>query len=220
MKIVCTSDTHFPFGPVEDGDVLIHAGDLMMQGTVNEWHARVESLRAQPHKTKLYVPGNHDYHPELYQGISASELRRAGVTLLGIGRNIAVDINGVVILGLPFVTGLDGWAFNRDEMWVRDYMEHVATPTKADIIVSHAPVYGIRDAILPEIPDYYRQRHVGCQAYNWWFHQDHVQRPKHWVHGHIHESYGSETEDGCEFHNVAMCNRDYEQVNPPIIIEV
>lgn len=218
MKIIATSDTHFPFGPLEDGDVLVHSGDLMMEGTPQEWHARLESLRAQPHKHKIYVPGNHDFHTELYHGVAASEMRRAGVTLLGVKRP-TVEIQGVRFLGLPWVTGLEGWAWNRSEEWVRDYMEAVATLAKAHVIVSHAPMYGVRDAIHPELEGHF-QRHVGCMAYNWWFYQNHVTRPQAWIHGHIHESYGMEEHEGTRFWNVAMCDRNYDQSNPAVSIEV
>lgn len=220
-RIVATSDTHFPFGKLPDGDILIHAGDLMMTGGPGEWYPRLESLSAQPHKHKIYVPGNHDYYVSDYEGIARAELRRAGITLAGTtGSNMLVEVAGLKILGLPWVTNLDGWAYNVSELWLRDYMEFVATPAKADIIISHSPVYGIRDAILPEIPNYYRQRHVGCMAYNYWFHQPHVVRPQAWICGHIHESHGSEQYENTTFYNVAMCDRDYKQTNPAVIIEV
>lgn len=77
MRLVATSDTHFPFD-----DRLIHAGDLMYTGYLDEWHARLESFKALPHKVKLYVPGNHDYHVQNYEGVAAAELRKADVTML------------------------------------------------------------------------------------------------------------------------------------------
>lgn len=219
MKIVATSDTHFPFDPVEDGDVLIHAGDLMMDGGPQEWHARVESLRAQPHKTKIYVPGNHDFHVELYQGVAIAELRRAGITVLGLTRSV-MQVEDVRIAGLPWVTGLQGWAFNRDEQWLYDYMRTVISPARPDIIISHEPVFNILDAIHPEMEKAKDQVHVGSLAYNKWFHDHDTVRPKIWINGHIHESYGTTEHEGTRFYNVAMCDRNYEQVNPPIVVEI
>lgn len=224
MRIVATADTHFEFSPdqIPDGDVLIHAGDLMYGGGPDEWPSRLASLAALPHPTKLYIPGNHDFHMELYQGVAVAELRRAGIRPLGLTPERAmIQIEDVKILGLPWVPNLPGWAFNRDETWIADYLDAVVEAYGyPDIVVSHSPMYSVLDAIAPGIPDYHRQQHVGCMAYNKWFNQDQTKRPKIWISGHIHESYGRTGKDGCTFFNVAMCDRDYEQSNNPMIIEV
>lgn len=223
MKLVITSDTHYPLkNRLPDGDVLIHAGDLMYSGGPEEWASRVESLAGQSHKTKIYVPGNHDFHVELYEGVAVAELRRAGVTTLGLHPERAVrEIDGIKVLGLPFVTGLPGWSFNRGEEWVRDYLDRIVElHGYPDIVVSHAPMYGVLDAIQPEQTKFAHQNHVGCMAYNHWFHTNTTRRPKIWINGHIHESYGETTVEGCRFINACMCDRDYEQTNAPFVIEV
>jgi Icc-related predicted phosphoesterase len=223
VKLVITSDTHFPVKHhLPEGDVLIVAGDIMYSGGPEEWQTRVEWLAAQRHKTKIYVPGNHDYHVEVYEGVAVSQMRRAGVQVLGLHPERAVTMLGdIKVLGLPWVTGLPGWAFNRDETWVRDYMDAITElHGYPDIIVSHAPMYGMRDAVLPEQSKYKNQQHVGCRAYNHWFHTDTTKRPKVWINGHIHESYGEEVYEDTRFINACMCDRNYEQTNEPFTIEV
>ena len=86
MRLVVTSDTHFNFPPdfVPDGDVFLHCGDLMYTGYPDEWAGRVASLAALPHKQKIIVPGNHDLHISNYAGPALQDLRRAGVTVIGI----------------------------------------------------------------------------------------------------------------------------------------
>ena len=229
MKIVVTSDTHFIFTipgdeknpPIPDGDVFIHCGDLMMTGLPDEWYLRLGNLAALPHKTKILVPGNHDFHIDNYNGIARAELKnRAGVTLLDDRRTPFMELDGIKILGIPFVTGLPGWAYARQEMTVERWLEN-AWPSAVgpDIVISHAPMYGVLDAIHPEEPKRKKQKRVGGKATRKWF--DRLERkPQLWFCGHIHESYGSETIDGCAVHNVAMCDRDYKQVNPPLVLDL
>lgn len=219
MRIVCTSDTHFPFKEdrVPEGDVFIHAGDLMYEGTPGEWQSRIDSLKALPHKIKILVPGNHDYHIQNYEGVAAAQLRKAGVKLLGLA-NVSTKVGGLTILGLPWVTNLRGWAFDRDETWVQEYMTHME---RADIIVSHAPPFNILDAIRPERLRARERENVGCLAYNRWFYGlDPSLRPSHWLVGHIHESYGTVEIEGTKFMNAAMCDRDYKQSNEAMVIDL
>lgn len=219
-RIVATSDTHFGFSPdqIPDGDVFIHAGDLMYTGAPNEWTSRLESLRALPHKRKIFVPGNHDYHIQNYQGISTAELRRAGVELVGLNQPL-VDVEGHRLLGVPYVTGLPGWAFNVEEEWLYEHLCRATENDRPDIVVSHAPMYGTLDAVHPEEGTFSKQIHVGGLATNRWF-NGLEEKPKVWIHGHIHESYGRTTVDGCTFYNVALCDRDYEQTNKAAVIDL
>lgn len=222
MRIVATSDTHKPFTNelIPDGDVFLHVGDLMYTGYVDEWYPMLESLKALPHKTKILVPGNHDFHIQNYEGVAAAELRKAGVTMIW-PRHPIFELNKVKFLGLPFVTGISGWAFCRTEEWVKDYLEHITE--KVDVVASHAPPWHMRDAIYPEKLRTRDQEHVGCMAYNRWINGTLIPEnrlPKHWFCGHIHESYGSQNFGELQVHNVAMCNRSYQQVNPALIIDI
>ena len=220
MRIITTSDTHFYTDPakIPDGDVFIHAGDLMYTGQVGEWQDKIEWLGALPHKTKLLIPGNHDYYIQQFEGLARAQLRKeAGVKLVTFEDGIAVLPNRMALLGLQYVTGLRGWAWNAEDTdlarkmeWVRD------TP---DIVVSHAPMWQMLDAIRPEATAYHERMPVGTWAYADWFRKLQV-KPKYWINGHIHESYGTGEMDGCKFYNVAMCDRNYDQTNPPMVIDV
>ena len=219
MRIVLTSDTHKPFDEdmIPDGDVFIHCGDLMYSGLPDEWPGVLASLAALPHKVKLLVPGNHDFHIQNYQGVATAELRRAGVGLLGLNNPI-INVNDINILGIPFVTGLPGWAFNREEDWLFEYLTQF-NDKDIDIVISHAPVYNILDAVNPEALRWRDQAHVGGWATNRWYNQK-TRKPKVWACGHIHESYGRHLTDETAFYNVAMCDRSYEQVNKPFVVDL
>jgi Icc-related predicted phosphoesterase len=221
MRIVFTSDTHFPFPvtSIPEGDVLVHAGDLMYSGYPDEWDSRLKSLAALPHKHKLLVPGNHDFHIQNYEGVAKAELRGSGVKVLGLGHNPFRNIDGVSFLGIPFVTGLEGWAYNRGEEWLLDYLQQIELLGTPDIVVSHAPMRGVLDAINPNLTRYRDQKHVGSRPLKTWFDNLYT-KPKYWAHGHIHESYGKVDIDGCTVMNVAMCDRDYKLVNQPMVVDL
>lgn len=221
MKIVATSDTHFPFAKyrIPPGDVFLHAGDLMYTGYPDEWYPLVGCLKALEHPVKLLVPGNHDFHIDNYCGVAKSELRGAGVSLVGVHQPI-VEIEDIKLLGIPFVTGLNGWAFGQltEETLLR-YLRQVQTLGIPDIVVSHMPLRGVLDALHPEEASNRKRELCGSRALRTWF-DELPRKPKHWFCGHIHESYGTAELDGCRFYNVSMCDRDYAQTNPPMVIEV
>lgn len=218
-RLVCTSDTHFPFDvdKIPSGDIFIHAGDLMYSGYPSEWKERLDCLAALDFKKKILVPGNHDFHIQNYTGIARAELRRAGVTLVDDTAPI-IEVNGLTILGMPFVTGLSGWAYNRDEEYITNWLDTLGI-VSPDIVVSHAPIYGTLDAVRPEQKSFYNQVRVGSRAYNRWLVSQGT-KPKAWIHGHIHESYGLSLAGQTAVYNVAMCDRNYEQVNKPMVIDI
>lgn len=212
MRLVATSDTHAPFDPkkIPDGDVFVHAGDLMVDGYPDEWKERVACFAELPHKRKILVPGNHDFHIMLYPGPSLQNLRKAGVTVVGLPGNYGyvttILPNSMVLFGIPFVVDLPRWAFNRTEEEI--YAEIMSTP--ADIVVSHAPIFNILDEAD-------KGGHGGVKAF-----RDYAKyyRPKHWIHGHIHEAYGRATFLHTNVYNVAMSNRNYEHVNAPLVLDL
>lgn len=220
MRIVATSDTHFPFAAdrIPEGDLFLHAGDLMYTGYVDEWNPRVQSLAALEHKRKYLCPGNHDFHIQNYMGVARAELRKqANTRVFGVPGTELVEVDGVRILGIPYVTGLQGWAFGAQEEWLLEHLNQFSD-TEIDVVVSHAPVFGILDVVNPE-DKHHVYEHVGGLAMNRWFYAKR-QKPKVWIHGHIHESYGRKTVEDCTFYNVAMCDRGYSQENSPMIIDL
>ena len=65
MKIVCISDTHKcttkEFAKeIPLGDTLIHCGDAMSAGSLNEIDRVVDFFSALPHKNKIFCFGNHE----------------------------------------------------------------------------------------------------------------------------------------------------------------
>jgi len=213
MRLVATSDTHYVVDTkiVPDGDVFIHAGDLMRTGYPADFEAQLDWLNELPHKTKLFVPGNHDFHLQVYPGPALQQLRSVGVTVVGLPGNdhyASVTLpNGMTLLGIPYVTNLPRWAFNGAEEQIWRYLTKMRYH---DIIVSHAPPRNVLDAPVVD-------KHVGIEAFRSFAK---AYNPKKWFFGHIHECYGVDRQFETDFYNVAMCNRDYVHANPPMVVDL
>lgn len=213
MRLVATSDTHKKVDVkiIPDGDVFVHAGDLMQTGYPSDFEEQLEWLAELPHKTKLYVPGNHDFHMQVYPGPALQQLRRIGVWVVGLPDNDNYTSfkleNGMSLLGLPYVTNLPRWAFNSTEEKIWEFLRRQG---RHDIIVSHCPVKRILDSPKPGV-------HVGLDAYRSYMRN---YNPSHWIFGHIHECYGTERQYNTNFYNVAMCDRNYEHTNAPMVIDL
>ena len=94
MKLVCISDTHslhWRIPAIPDGDVLIHAGDCLGQGTLENIEELNEWLGTLPHRRKIVIAGNHDWAfqetPELARQAltNAIYLEDSGVEIEGSG---------------------------------------------------------------------------------------------------------------------------------------
>lgn len=218
-RLVVTSDTHFRFDNklIPDGDVFIHCGDFMYSGHPDEWPAVLESFAALTHKTKIVIPGNHDFHIQNYLAIAKSQLRRQAKVKLLDPDNPVIKLGGKLVFAVPFVTGLPRWAFNQSEPGMGNYLK--GWNLQPDIVISHGPMYNMLDAVNPNADTAARRNHVGSWELSYWYHQL-EKKPEYFFHGHIHESYGEECKWGTHFVNAAMCDRKYEQVNPAIVIDI
>ena len=113
MKIVCISDTHCRLRHIavdlHEGDVLIHAGDALSQGTFSEWGAFIKEFAALPHKHKIYVPGNHDRITELDEDLVKKDCAKVGVIYLN---NTGIEIEGKYFYGSAITPRFHNWAWN------------------------------------------------------------------------------------------------------------
>lgn len=217
FKIEATSDNHFPLKPemFAGADVLVVAGDLLMNGNIVEFYERIGSVVDLPHPVKIFVAGNHDrlldpaFNEDFYRTV---EDEFPSVVFLGYPfKRTYFEHRGVTFLGLPYVLNLPRWGFNRREEVLENI---VAELGPADVVISHSPPKYVRDG--KEVGESW-----GAKA---WHSYIDKHDPPVWICGHIHESYGQEKYDVLNsrttVYNVSMCNEHYEQVNKPIIIEV
>ena len=205
-RIVCLSDTHNCNDEIDvpDGDLLIHAGDATIRGTVeeianfNRWFARLT------HRHKIFVAGNHDWLFEL-DNERARSLLDPSITYL---QDSSIVIDGVSIYGAPWQPRFFDWAFNLDrgeqmaEKWS-------LIPDGVDILITHGPPSGILD----QTP---AGDHAGCEELRKRISQV---RPRLHVFGHIHLGYGTAAFDGTQFVNACNCDESYHPSNGPIVID-
>ena len=207
MRIVATSDTHYPIPRemIPDGDVFILAGDMMYTGFVDEWQPRLDAIAALPHKHKLFVPGNHDIWFQQFAGPCIGQMKAAGITPLTETKPL-ITIDEVRFGGCPFVTGLPNWAYNSTEDFIHEYLEDMG---RVDVLICHSPPSGIMDSDGKG-----RYGVVAIRRYKKRF------EPEVMICGHVHEGYGAEQHGRTFVYNASLCDGDYKQVNPPHIIEV
>jgi predicted phosphodiesterase len=204
VRFVCVSDTHSRFFCYIPGDVLIHAA---------------EYLHRAPYAHKVVIAGNHELPFDVanYEAIIARRKitqhcdPAATKCLLGhvcyLEDNLAV-VEGYRIWGCPWTKHKNGAFYLVDkEMRVRKW---ASMPEGVDILVTHSPPFEIMDISRQGKP-------AGCK--------DLLKRvkkvkPKVHVFGHTHAGYGFSHIEGITFVNAAICNNDYEPVNPPLVFDL
>jgi Icc-related predicted phosphoesterase len=221
MKIVAISDTHnlCEAVPVPDGDVLVHAGDLTMQGSGPEIAQAARWLGSFKPRFKaiIAIAGNHDFGAQHRPGSTRATLERHGITYL-------VDepavVGGVKFYGSPWQPWFYDWAFNfpQDDGGVVARRTWAKIPHDTHVLVTHGPPHGVLDQTFPG------DDRVGCP---------HLlaairERPSIRAHvfGHIHEAHGTvlyEAGGGTtlRFVNAAICDRPrYAPIQPPIVFDI
>lgn len=79
IRVVCISDTHnLTFEDVPSGDILIHAGDMTIDGSIEEIQRQIDWLSALPHKEIIVISGNHDTYLDPRTRPSLREDQRTG----------------------------------------------------------------------------------------------------------------------------------------------
>jgi Icc-related predicted phosphoesterase len=79
IRVVCISDTHNNIvQDVPPGDILIHAGDLTVDGGIPEIQEQVDWLASLPHKEIIVISGNHDTYLDPRTRPSLREDQRIG----------------------------------------------------------------------------------------------------------------------------------------------
>ncbi len=205
MKLVLTSDTegfHRELTP-PDGDVLIHAGDIMSFGDGrtrmdyrNEFNDFLDWFTNQPHRYKIFIGGNHDeilqtWVPSLPENVFYLE-------------NSSIEIEGVTFWGSPNTVSFFGMPFEEDEEILSEIYSEI--PTNVDVLITHVPPLGVLDANS-------RGKNCGSVSLSNILEDIH---PKVHVFGHVHNSYGH------VYHNYTDCyNASYlNNKNKPFTIEL
>jgi Icc-related predicted phosphoesterase len=206
MRIVCLSDTHDMHSQIEvpDGDLLLHAGDATMRGTLEQIEAFDWWLAARPHRHKVVIAGNHDWGFQRTPAKARSLIRHARYL-----EDDEVTIGGLRIWGSPWQPWFHDWAFNL-QRGTEIAAKWALIPNGIDVLITHGPPFGILDRTD-------NHEDVGCVDL-----LAAVQRirPKLHLFGHIHEAHGMLERDGIRFVNACNCSLRYRPVQPPIVVDL
>jgi len=207
MRLVLISDTHAKHRQfkIPDGDVLIHAGDIMNSGydssEIRDFNNWIGDL---PHTHKLVIAGNHD---RLFEAHRSTRNLLTNATYL---ENSGVEIEGVKFWGSPAQPEFCNWAFNYkrgeeiDRIWKM-------IPDDTNVLITHGPPAGHRDWISEG------SESLGCRNL-----LTHVKRikPKIHVFGHLHGGHGEDHDGSTHYVNASLLNEAYWPTNEPIVFEL
>ena len=210
MRLVCLSDTHSlhrSIPAIPDGDVLIHAGDCLGVGTLDNLEDLNDWLGTLPHRHKIVIAGNHDW---VFQ--QAPELAREALSHATYLQDSGSEIDGIRFWGSPWTPTFMDWAFmlERGEPLHEKWQQ---IPRTTDVLITHGPPRGIGDLVAMG----FRCQNVGCVNL-----LDRIQELslKAHIFGHIHEGYGEYSVGNTRLINASICTGRYEPTNPPIVLDL
>jgi predicted phosphohydrolase len=196
MRIVAVADTHTfegDLGTLPEGDVFIHAGDLLRGGSLEELAGVATWVRALPHRHKIIVAGNHDWC-----FVNEPDAARAMLGDAIYLEDAETTVGGVRFWGSPWQPEYGGWAYNlpRGEALAAKWAQ---MPEGVDVVITHGPPEGFGDR--GPVPG-----RLGCADL-----LEHVRRvaPRLHLFGHIHQDGGVWRDGPTTFANVTTweCER-------------
>jgi len=212
MKIISISDTHGLHRRVEieETDLLIFAGDCMTSGHDDkELISFLQWFDRQPAKYKVMIAGNHDRFIENFSKVF-KKLLLDYPSIIYL-EDSWVEIEGYKIYGTPHSKIFHNWAFNKSSEDL--YHLYGKIPVDTDILISHAPQYGVLDELVDrqKVGEYHLSSQMKCLG-----------NLKLHVFGHIHNGFGMVKPDGFNYIsiNASQVNESYRLTNFPIKINI
>jgi Icc-related predicted phosphoesterase len=205
MKIVIVSDTHgfHEKVTIPCGDILICAGDICNQCTIEEIIQFDQFLAQLTHRFKIIIAGNHDFPFQNFPDLAKASLQHC-IYL----QDSSIEINGIKIYGSPWQPWFFDWAFNL-ERGEEIKQKWDLIPDDTDILITHCPPFGILDIV--------QGQNQGCEELLKAIYRI---RPKYHIFGHIHEGYGRSIIENTLFINASNCNGQYQPTNKAQICEL
>lgn len=204
MTVYAISDLHGHLPEIPQCDLLILGGDYcvgrepaeqldFLHGPFRNWLSRIKA------RYIVGIAGNHDHifeeSPGLVDNLPWYYLRDRGL-----------DIEGIKIYGTPWAPKFGKWAFMKeDEQLALIYSQ---IPEGLDILITHAPAYGILDKSV-------YGDHCGSRQL-----RERIREviPDTVICGHIHESFGIYDDGATRYFNVSHVNKEMDPRNKPVYI--
>lgn len=210
MRLVCISDTHSlhrQIPEIPDGDILIHAGDCLGAGTLDDVEDLNHWFGNLPHRHKILIAGNHD---AAFQEVP--DLARQALTNAAYLEDSGIEIEGVRFWGSPWTPAFLDWFFMLDRGQPL-YEKWRLIPDDTDVLITHGPPKNIGD----EVSLGFRLYNAGCVDL---LHRIDQLTLKAHIFGHIHEGHGQYVRGRTRLINASTCTVRYRPTNPPIVIDI
>jgi len=204
MKFLALSDTHGKHRLLKNlppADVIIHAGDISMEGAEHSIQDFLRWFSKLDYAYRIFIAGNHD---RFFEDEPAGLIKKMVPENVIYLNDSGICIEGINIWGSPITPWFFDWAFNRQRG--KEIGKHwKLIPDNTDILITHGPPYGILDAVP--------HGHVGCEAL---LKRVKAVKPRVHLFGHIHEAYGSFENKASRFFNASVLDDQYELRNAPM----
>lgn len=197
MTILHISDTHGVHRSLKnlpDADVIVHSGDISMNGSDVEVMDFLNWFCDLEYAHKIFIAGNHD-------------TCLFGANIDGLDDNChylcnsSVNIQGKTFYGIPMF--MSDCASGKQNQFYEQITEEV------DVLITHCPPYGIldRDGSI----NYGSEELLSRVA---------VTQPKLHLFGHIHAANGIQTIGATQFSNAAILGSNYEKLLEPHLLTI
>jgi len=210
-----------------DYNVLIHSGDLTSIGSEHEVIDFIHWLQnLSEFDMKIFIAGNHDCSFEdinLPHHDGDFDWFKHLINEENLSQSDCVYLEDSVVLletpelsrpikfyGSPWHPPFNNWAFNLPRNGEELELKWKNIPDDVDVLITHAPPYGIGDYTS-------RNERVGCELLT---ERLTILKPLVHAYGHIHEGYGVAIRDKTIFVNSSICNKRYEPINEPQVIDI
>ncbi len=211
MKIALVSDTHGRHDDlvVPEADVLVHAGDLTMQGSMAELEHAAWWMKSRPHKYKVFIGGNHDWELQRLMNQGKEEVIHEMFEGCHYLRDSSVNIEGFNFYGSPWQPWFCDWAFNLPRGSKLKVKWDMIPRNGLEVLITHGPPHGVLDMCPGGA--------VGCYDL-----LEAVRDAQPLVHvfGHIHEGFGHKQIGVTDFYNASVVNHQYQVLNQPWVIDL
>lgn len=121
----------------------------------------------------------------------------------------AIEIKGVKFYGTPHQPPYNDWGFNRDEKEREALFSKI--PQDADVVICHGPIYDVLDLCKDGTK-------AGCKILKRIVLEE--VKPRLFVCGHIHESYGVVDFNFGKIVNASICTYKYNPYNKPVVVDI
>lgn len=198
VRIIIVSDTHERHRLValpNEGDVLLHCGDILMSSSLAAWSRgkRVlndfnDWLGSLPFPEKVVIGGNHD---AALQELGGDARRRVSSAYLLQDSSIVLPASGLKVYGHGYSRG-----HSHNTAWQEPPSVSEEECRNADVVMTHYVTTEIQEAVLAHAA------------------------PRLWASGHSHGDHGASRREGVLYVNASIMDGSYQPTQAPVVVDV